>query len=1092
MKVHSPRLLTIVLSALVMIAAPAIFAQAPTASCSDDPATNTTTCRIDAPLVTQRITEYDGAFHPESFTADGNCNFFGCNQHFGVSLPGIFLSRGDLVTVNADGCAQTGGSGATWKRYVNPQGANADRLYHGLLGVLNAIEPDGTVMPNPIRIQDVLLQPFWIPAAQPLRLGYEDDDYRDNGYWGHDDGDPEQCNLDGSHGFGGNAFVIVTIQHNAPPPPGGPPMPWDIVQADSAVSVPFDFNALLFNPRWGWQTAVVNAPLNFDDCSSTSACTGQILTKDEPDFGNSLFTCGGALGFGARGHLNWTVVSYQGRIFWDSHSNPTFGDDDYNFNLNTLVTNGFPSGVTASNPQQVLLEFQARETIDHFQTPFWNDFHDAVDNNDTEAHIKVDNKEALVTGLLGLDRVHGSHSEVHPVFVLAIHTKSAPLDDTWAIFARNYGNEGWCSDNMHYANFNTVTLQLPRLILAPATASANIASGTQFFSNVDLGSNQRVDVFSAPNQDTFVTFHLPSPPADGEDGARIHGELHLQWTGTLAPSVAEAENLVPSNPVEAQASQAQASHRPTPLPAQASGPSGEPEARLAELFAQLSPQQQAIYLSAQPPRPAAFPDTLELAANTVDTAPSPSPTAPALTEVRDARQQEHREEIVQSFCGAMNGQVPPDLGTCANYPPLTQLAFTGSPNAAGWFHTDVTVTLTAINVSGKGIDHTEYSFDNQTWIRYAGPFVLGEGIFTIFYRSQDQSGTLEPTRSVTFKIDKTPPTIVGSRAPAANAHGWNNTNVVVSFTCSDNLSGLAAGSPPMPTTLSTEGAGQSVTGMCQDVAGNSATAIISGINIDKTPPTITAALNPPANADGWNNTDVTVVFSASDALSGVASVTSPVLVQSEGRGQTVTGSATDLAGNVNSVSVTVNLDKTPPEAFTQFDPVSHDVLLFGRDSLSGTKPGPITPTSVVPLSSGDDDDDAKEDDDRDDRKGELRTYSVFDLAGNRLLLKEKVRKTKHSISVQIVSLEYNNDRVLTPARNKQRFEWRLEKDGSLRELEQQIEIGKGKREREVSARFDAHENQTVIRDESKHGRTVLPGLVLLRVATDHGKLTIEF
>src|SRR5260370_27907915 len=231
MKVHSPRLLTIVLSALVMIAAPAIFAQAPTASCSDDPATNTTTCRIDAPLVTQRITEYDGAFHPESFTADGNCNFFGCNQHFGVSLPGIFLSRGDLVTVNADGCAQTGGSGATWKRYVNPQGANADRLYHCLLGVLNAIEPDGTVMPNPIRVQDVLLQPFWIPAAQPLRLGYEDDDYRDNGYWGHDDGDPEQCNLDGSHGFGGNAFVIVTIQHNPPPPPGGPPMPWDIVPA---------------------------------------------------------------------------------------------------------------------------------------------------------------------------------------------------------------------------------------------------------------------------------------------------------------------------------------------------------------------------------------------------------------------------------------------------------------------------------------------------------------------------------------------------------------------------------------------------------------------------------------------------------------------------------------------------------------------------------------------------------------------------------------------------------------------------------------------------------------------------------------------
>src|SRR5581483_9627419 len=37
--------------------------------------------------------------------------------------------------------------------------------------------------------------------------------------------------------------------------------------------------------------------------------------------------------------------------------------------------------------------------------------------------------------------------------------------------------------------------------------------------------------------------------------------------------------------------------------------------------------------------------------------------------------------------------------------------------------------------------------------------------------------------------DTTAPTIVGSASPAANANGWNSTNVVVSFKCTDNDGG---------------------------------------------------------------------------------------------------------------------------------------------------------------------------------------------------------------------------------------------------------------------------------------------------------------
>ena len=49
-----------------------------------------------------------------------------------------------------------------------------------------------------------------------LRLGFEDDGYGDNGYWGRDDGTGDQCkNL-------GTSYVLITITHRVirPFPPG--------------------------------------------------------------------------------------------------------------------------------------------------------------------------------------------------------------------------------------------------------------------------------------------------------------------------------------------------------------------------------------------------------------------------------------------------------------------------------------------------------------------------------------------------------------------------------------------------------------------------------------------------------------------------------------------------------------------------------------------------------------------------------------------------------------------------------------------------------------------------------------------------------
>jgi hypothetical protein len=134
---------------------------------------------------------------------------------------GIGFREGDRVRVEAGGCVQTGGVGRTWKRYVDPSGPNADRLYHGLIGLpyLRGRYPESRLVKGLVRLRDVIHREYVIPADKRadspesfnLRLGYEDDDYGDNGYWGHDDGTEDQC-----RGVG-NAFVTITITRSFPP-----------------------------------------------------------------------------------------------------------------------------------------------------------------------------------------------------------------------------------------------------------------------------------------------------------------------------------------------------------------------------------------------------------------------------------------------------------------------------------------------------------------------------------------------------------------------------------------------------------------------------------------------------------------------------------------------------------------------------------------------------------------------------------------------------------------------------------------------------------------------------------------------------------
>jgi hypothetical protein len=196
--------------------------------------------------------------------------------------------------------------------------------------------------------------------------------------------------------------------------------------------------------------------------------------------------------------------------------------------------------------------------------------------------------------------------------------------------------------------------------------------------------------------------------------------------------------------------------------------------------------------------------------------------------------------------------------------------------------------------------------------------------------SYTDDGGLTAAASVTYSIvDATNPVITFVSRTAANGNGWNNADVIVTWSCTDSGSGVVAAS--VSQTVSAEGANQSAIGTCTDHAGNTASDTQTGINIDKTAPTASASAAPAANGNGWNNTDVTVSFSGSDGLSGIDACAPDVTLSSEGAGQSASGTCTDKAGNTSAPATAsgINIDKTAPSVSLVGGPVDGASYYFG-------------------------------------------------------------------------------------------------------------------------------------------------------------------
>ncbi|MFI5935900.1 Neogenin [Actinoplanes sp. NPDC051494] len=194
---------------------------------------------------------------------------------------------------------------------------------------------------------------------------------------------------------------------------------------------------------------------------------------------------------------------------------------------------------------------------------------------------------------------------------------------------------------------------------------------------------------------------------------------------------------------------------------------------------------------------------------------------------------------------------------------------------------------------------------------WTAPVPVAEPIPATDTPATDAAATPDPTQTttsttVTTGSDKTPP-VITTTLSAVKKNGWFNQPVTVHFACSDE-GGIAK--CPTDVTLSDDGLLQRVTGTAVDTAGNTTTTTLQ-LSVDKTAPTISAAVIGVKNAAGWYTAPPTIHYTCADNLAlSTCPADSPIRI--DAMNQKLTGTALDKAGNTATATVTVNLDQLAP------------------------------------------------------------------------------------------------------------------------------------------------------------------------------------
>lgn len=415
---------------------------------------------------------------------------------------------------------------------------------------------------------------------------------------------------------------LITVAGSAPfPAQILAPVPYELYARDH------DRNGMRLNPKWGWQLVrAQNAADYYPDPARLLAMGGaQGRGTDnmwlcaagnffEDLFGDHPYT----------GHVNWYPVTYEVRngVTWSS-----FDDNDEDYNFWVVAPEG--SGGTVYNEHQVKLEFAADETINYFTDGWWNDFRASVGSG--FALNKSNHVSGTVTGLYGLDCAHECHPELHPVWALALSTYTGVANrEAWQVFARNWGDEGYCSTHDHRIYFarSRYVVRIPwRTDMTSAQVSIDM------YNNFD--PNARVEYALARGEGIYLSIPLTTP----DRHPLAWGTVNVTWS-TGAVALAQMAAVTADAPA-------------TPTP-QANGKYTIPfEERFRE-FLKKQPQakREAFEREAHPPgkkTPAATKQAYRMRGQAVAQVPAPGKAEPTLKSVADAARQAQAKREVEAL-----------------------------------------------------------------------------------------------------------------------------------------------------------------------------------------------------------------------------------------------------------------------------------------------------------------------------------------------------------------------------------------------------------------------------------------------------------
>lgn len=165
-----------------------------------------------------------------------------------------------------------------------------------------------------------------------------------------------------------------------------------------------------------------------------------------------------------------------------------------------------------------------------------------------------------------------------------------------------------------------------------------------------------------------------------------------------------------------------------------------------------------------------------------------------------------------------------------------------------------------------------------------------------------------------------------------------------------------------------------------------------------------------------------------------------------------------------------SIDEIPPEAKIYFNSIAQQLEIEGIDN---TTVNPVI--SVV------------------ENIDEQTIYQIQDEVGNAAkLIFEKTEQHGKKIKAELKSVQYNDGEIINLPKTDLKYEWSLDKDGVIKELEQKIKV---KNQFEIHAKYNHKKDETEIKiklPNQEKQRQIFPGIKIIKLITESGNLDFGY